>query len=287
MSTEGGWSPSYAAGHVADVFDAYGEREWDRHEATFASRISFEIHQRLLAEHVRAGDRVLDAGAGAGRFTVELIRLGATVTVLDLSPGQLELSRQKIHEAGLGHAVEDWVLGDILDLSAFEAEAFDVVVCFGGPLSYVLEGADDALDELLRVTRPGGRVLVGVMSLYGSLRAFLGSVADDARAHGLDAMHRVVATGFLPPSMSSTAALRLYTWTDLRDLLARHGCRVVVASAANFLSAGMEAEAADLAGDADLWEALVEWEAQACRSPGALDGGTHLLAVLEKTTPPR
>jgi hypothetical protein len=86
--------------------------------------------------------------------------------------------------------------------------------------------------------------------------------------------------------MSSTAALRLYTWPDLRDLLSRHECRLLGASAANFLSAGMEVEAASLAEDPELWQALMEWEARACCSPGALDGGTHILAVLEKSAPP-
>jgi hypothetical protein len=50
--------------------------------------------------------------------------------------------------------------------------SFDAVVCFGGPLGYVLGEADRALAELLRVTKQGGRVLLSVMSLLGTARAF-------------------------------------------------------------------------------------------------------------------
>ena len=50
---------------------------------------------------------------------------------------------------------------------------FDAVVCYGGPLSYVMERSDDAFAELLRVTRPDGYVLASVMSLAGAARIFL------------------------------------------------------------------------------------------------------------------
>jgi hypothetical protein len=64
----------------------------------------------------------------------------------------------------------------------------------------------------------------------------------------------------------------LYRWSNLEQLLGRHPCRVVAASAANFLSVRNDA-----------WdERFLEIEIQACREPGALDGGTHIVAVLER-----
>lgn len=76
-------------------YDAYGEREWERLEANASGRVGFHIHNLFLHRYVQPGDHILEAGAGPGRFTIELARLGAKVTVGDISPVQLELNRQK------------------------------------------------------------------------------------------------------------------------------------------------------------------------------------------------
>ena len=80
----------YDPGYIARFFDDYGEREWERFEASPMDRVNLEVHLRLLREYIRPGDRVLDAGAGPGRFTLELARLGATVVAGDISPRMLD-----------------------------------------------------------------------------------------------------------------------------------------------------------------------------------------------------
>ena len=77
------------------------------------------MHRRYLDQYIHAGDHVLDVGAGPGRFTIELARLGATITVADISPRQLELNRAKVREAGYEASVVDRVLVDVADLSRF------------------------------------------------------------------------------------------------------------------------------------------------------------------------
>lgn len=61
--------------------------------------------------------------------------------------------------AGCEQYVEDRLLLDVRDLSAFAAGAFDGVVVYGGPISYAFDQAPVALAECIRVTRPGGVVL--------------------------------------------------------------------------------------------------------------------------------
>ena len=175
-------------------------------------------------------------GAGAGRFTIKLARLGTRVTVVDISPEQLRLNEEHIAQARLEVAIEGRHLADMRDLSRFDDGSFDVTVCYVGPLSWVLEDADRALSELLRVTKLGGHVLVGVMSRFGALKAFL--PADEIDTFGLEEMQAIVDTGYLPDHHSTLGPVHLYTWAELRQLLRRHPCTVVAASAANFLSVG-------------------------------------------------
>lgn len=76
----------YDPEHIARFYDEYGAREWERFDLSAMDRVGLEVHLRLLREHIRVGDRVLDAGAGPGRFTLELARLGARVVAGDISP---------------------------------------------------------------------------------------------------------------------------------------------------------------------------------------------------------
>lgn len=267
---------------IARVFDEYADAEWSRHETSPFARVSFHVHRHYLGRFVRPGDRVLEVGAGPGRFTIELVRRGARVTVVDISPKQLRLNEEHLAEAGLEGAVEARLLADVLDLSRLEDRAFDATVCYGGPLSWVLDGADRALDELLRVTRTGGHVLLGVMSKFGTLRAFLGAAAEEVEEYGLREMQDIVETGYLPDNHSTLGPLHLYTWTELRGLLERHPCDLVVASAANFLSIGNDETCERwIRDDPAMWERFLEWEVGSCAEPGAIDGGTHIIAVVE------
>src|SRR5262245_7516970 len=112
----------YDPAHIARFFDVYGEREWERFDATAMDRVALEVHLRLLREYVQPGDRVLDAGAGPGRFTLELARLGASIVACDISPGQLALHAEKT--AAVEEAVAARELLDILDLGRFEDASF-------------------------------------------------------------------------------------------------------------------------------------------------------------------
>ena len=73
-------------------YDDLGHAEWERLESAVAGRVSLEVHRRFLGRFVKGGQRVLEVGAGPGRFTVELARLGAQIAVTDFSLVQLELN---------------------------------------------------------------------------------------------------------------------------------------------------------------------------------------------------
>ena len=275
--------PRYDRDLIARIFDEYGDAEWARHDVAPFARVAFHIHRHYLERFVSPADRVLEIGAGAGRFTIELARLGAEVTVADISPGQLELNAAHVREAGLEGRVGDRLVADLVDLAKFDDGAFDAVVCYGGPLSWVLDKRDRAMDELLRVAKPEGPVLLSVMSRHGSLRAFLTAAAQEIEEFGLEEMQEIVETGFLPPPHSTLGPMHLYTWRELEMLLRSHSCEIVAVSAANFLSIGNDETCERWLADAALWERFLSWEVEACAQPGALDGGTHIIAVVRAT----
>jgi predicted TPR repeat methyltransferase len=141
------------AGHYdawADTYDADMAKAGYRHPA---------ICLALLARHLRRGaSPVLDAGAGTGLVGEWLEIVGyPRAEALDLSPGMLAVARRK----GCYAALHTLALGGPLP---FEDGAFAGVIS-AGVFTTGHVGAE-ALDELARITRPGGVI---VMTVKGSL----------------------------------------------------------------------------------------------------------------------
>jgi SAM-dependent methyltransferase len=266
-----GWDPERAA----SFYDEYGESEWTRFEDGRTPAPSLDVHLDRLRRFVNAGDRVLEVGAGPGRFTIELARLGAQVTVSDLSPRQLELNRERVAAEGLEEHIVEREIADVLDLARWEDASFDATVCFGGPLSYVVDRADEGIAELVRVTRPGGHVLVSVMSLAGTVVHYLPILLDLVRRDGVAKNEAIVRTGLLPDEPDyGHLAMKLFRWSELEALLSPHGT-VVDACAAGLLPSVQPEEP-------ELREFLSTVELELAGEPGAVSCGQHILAVLRR-----
>lgn len=276
---------------VRAYFDDLGEKEWERLTTTAAGRVSLEIHRRFLRRFVRPGWRVLEVGAGPGRFTFELAALGARIVVTDVSGVQLELNEARLRGTDAEQRVERRELLDVCDTARYEEVEFDAVVAFGGPLSYAFERADDAMRGLLRIVRPQGVVVASVMSRLGAWRHFLPAITAHAEVVGEDANDEVLRTGDLRHLAAdpSVHICRMFRWSDLEALLERAGGRVLDGSASNWASLGDPERLARLEADGDRWCRFIEQEVAACQQPGARDGGTHILfaAQRERTGPQR
>lgn len=274
----------YDPKHISKYYDEYGEREWQRFEENPANMVNFHIHLHYLKQFIQSNDHVLEAGAGPGRFTIELAKLGARITVGDISKTQLNLNKDKVGEAGFEHQIVTRTLLDIVDLSQFPSQSFDAVVCYGGALSYVFDEANRAIAELLRVTKSGGYVLFSVMSLLGSTRAFLPQILQSVKQFGLESIQDVIDTGDLVGDVSNSHHCRMYRWENLKKLLMGHNCKIICASAANFLSPGHENVLQEIIKlNPELWKRFLEWEVELCKQPGAIESGTHIIVVLQRT----
>jgi SAM-dependent methyltransferase len=266
-----GWDPERAA----SFYDEYGESEWTRFEDGRTPAPSLDVHLDRLRRFVGAGDRVLEVGAGPGRFTIELARLGAQVSVSDLSPVQLELNRQRVAAESLEEQVVERELADVLDLSRWGDASFDATVCFGGPLSYVVDRADEGIAELVRVTRPGGHVLVSVMSLVGTVTHFLPILLDLVRRDGVDKNETIVRTGLLPDEPDyGHLAMKLFRWSELEALLTPHGTVVDVCAAGLLPTVQPE--------EPELRSFVSRVELELAGERGAVSCGQHILAVLRR-----
>ena len=271
----------YDPNWVAGFYDQYADKEWSRWDRDAVHAVRFYVHVHYLRQWVKPGMRVLEAGAASGRFTQVLAELGAKVTVLDLSPKQLELNQANAAEHEFEEAVEERVLADICDLSRFKDASFDAVVCYGGPLSYVFDARDLALAELLRVTKAAGPVLLSVMCNWGTHKEYLYDIMHGGSAAQIQA---VATTGDLHPDTwpVETHRCHMFKADELKAFIQHSGAELVAISASNALTSGHQSGLDGLRKDRKRWQDLLQLELQACASPGCLDMGTHLIAVAKK-----
>jgi ubiquinone/menaquinone biosynthesis C-methylase UbiE len=111
-----------------------------------------EVVRRL---GLRPGTRLLDVAAGSGALSIPAARIGADVLATDLAPAMIERLDARARAEGLSTLRGRVMDGHALDL---DDDAFDVAVSVNG-VSLFPEMAR-GLAELVRVTRPGGRVVV-------------------------------------------------------------------------------------------------------------------------------
>ena len=100
---------------------------------------------------------VLDIATGTGDLAIALAKTGAKKVVgLDISPGMLQVGKDKVSKKDLTDTVE-MVIGDSENL-AFEDNSFDAITVAFGVRNF--ENLEKGLAEILRVLRPGGRLAI-------------------------------------------------------------------------------------------------------------------------------
>lgn len=137
---------------------------WDRRAAHFDEDFGHSL--RTAAEHA-AWDHIfglvlppagaldaLDVGSGTGFLSLELAARGHRVTGVDFAPSMIALAEHKAAERGLKIRFEQ---GDAEQLP-FARASFDLVI--SRHVLWTLPHPEAAIDEWLRVLRPGGRLVI-------------------------------------------------------------------------------------------------------------------------------
>jgi ubiquinone/menaquinone biosynthesis C-methylase UbiE len=265
---------------IAARYNEKGEQEWERFSRSPVDAVGLFIHTHYLREFVKPGWRVLDVGAGPGRFTQVLGEMGCRVVAADISQVQLDLHRKYAEELAFDDAVEDRLRLDVCDMSRVESESFDAVVCYGGPLSYAFERAPVALGECVRVCKRGGLVFASVMSLWGGAHRFLqGVLAVPPKSN-----RKITDTGDLTPRNweGATHHCHMFRSGELRQMVRRAGLTVLAMSASNCVSTLWDELLTEAKEDPAKWQEVLRMELEACRDQGCLDMGTHMIVVGRK-----
>ena len=255
------------AERVNRTYDIFQEDNRLNHSK--AARVEFLTTVRYIEKYLRKGDKILDIGAGTGRYSVALAEEGYDVTAVELVKYNLGILKSK------GSSVKAYQ-GNALKLSRFEDESFDVTLLFG-PMYHLCRFEDKvkALSEAKRVTKTGGVILVAYCMNEYSILTY-GFKENNILACMEE--NRISDTFRVMPGDEE-----LYDYVRLEDIDACNEAaglkRIKIVSAdgpANYMRQILNQM------DEETYKTFIEYHLSTCERPELLGAGAHTLDILRK-----
>jgi ubiquinone/menaquinone biosynthesis C-methylase UbiE len=131
---------------------------WEKGDFTRIAATMRESGDALVGTlGITRGLRVLDLGSGDGTTAIPLAKLGADVLGVDIARNLVEAGNKRAKELHLMNC--SFQQGDATDLRDLQDNSFDLVVSIFGAM--FAPKPSDVAREMVRVTRPGGRIVMG------------------------------------------------------------------------------------------------------------------------------
>lgn len=119
-------------------------------------QIEFITTMNYIEKYLEKGMRILEIGAGTGRYSIALAEKGYKIDSVELIQHNIDILKSKVKEE---HNIEV-VQGNAINLFNYEDNTFDITLVLG-PLYHLFnEEKKKALSEAIRVTKKGGVVFI-------------------------------------------------------------------------------------------------------------------------------
>lgn len=213
--------------------------------------------------------KILDVGAGTGRYSVKLANEGYDVTAIELVKHNLGVLKSK------GSSVKAYQ-GTALDLSRFEENTFDMTLVFGPMYHlYTFEDKVQALEEAKRVTKSGGYILVAYcMNEYSVLTYGFkeNNIRESIKNGKLSDDFHVISE---PKDLYDY--VRIEDINKINDAVGLERIKLIAADGpANYMRPILNAM------DEDTFKIFMDYHFTTCERPELLGASAHTLDILRK-----
>ena len=126
--------------------------------------IEFLVTKEYIDKYLKENDKILEVGAGTGRYTIHYANEGYDITAIEYVKHNLDILKSKIKD-NMNIRAEQ---GDAVDLSRFEDNTFDMTLVLG-PLYHLYDDEDinKAISEAIRVTKKDGIIMIAYITNDG------------------------------------------------------------------------------------------------------------------------
>lgn len=264
---------------VREYYNSNADTEWNRLNNPY-SRIEFECTLHLIDKYFPKSGHIIDIGSGPGRYSIELLKKGYKVSLLDISKNELDIARRKIEETGL--VAEDYYCKSALELDSFEDETFDAVLLMG-PLYHLhsIEERQKVLKDTYRILKNKGIAIISYINTWGALKA---SVSEFPESFKEEKHFQRYLKGDLKFTSEESFTTTYFTSPPLAlKEVSESGLKTIsYAGAESFLS-GLNIQMSNLYENMpDVYENYLKIAPEYCELQQYRDSTEHLQIIVEK-----
>lgn len=229
-----------------------------------AARIEFLTTVRYIEKYLKAGDKILDIGAGAGEYSLYFAKNGYEVSALELADNNIRAFRKKITP----DLNIDLVQGNALDLSRYGDNSFDIVLMFG-PLYHLRSKEDRAqcISEAKRVCKKDGTLFFAYINNDMVILTELCYNKEYLKENTYD--HETFKVEDFP--------FVFFTVDQCREMLTENGIKLLHEVATDGVSEMIEDRINEL--DEQSYSQFLRYHFYTCEKPEMLGHSNHLLFV--------
>ena len=265
---------------VKDYYTGCVRQEWRRLIQDAYHRLEFETTLHFLKNYLPEEGKVLDAGGGPGRYTLEFAKRGIEVVLLDITRANLEFARRQIKRAKVKGKVGQVVEASIVVLSQFKEDTFDAVVCLGEPLSHVLDQYERemAIKELIRVAKKGAPIFVSVMGRFSILVVELALIPHELEK----SFFKLMRDGGDYFGRSGFTACHIFLPEELVNAFESQGLSVLEMVGLEGLGSHHDRKVNELAKNKKRWHNWEETHYKTSTHPSVMGISEHMLLIGKK-----
>jgi ubiquinone/menaquinone biosynthesis C-methylase UbiE len=234
-------------------------------------QVEYITSMKYIHQYLESNDsaKILDIGAGTGRYSIQLANEGYDVTAIELVKHNLGVLKSK------GSTVKAYQ-GTVLNLSRFSDNTFDMTLVFGPMYHlYSFEDKVKALQEAKRVTKVGGVILVAYLMNEYSVLTY-GFKENNIRT--------AIASGKLTEDFHVVSKPEdLYDYVRIEDInklneeVSLQRIKLIAADGpANYMRPILNAM------DEETYKLFIEYHLSTCERPELLGASAHTLDILRK-----
>ena len=253
--------------------------EWNRLVKDAYNSLEFLVTMHYLREHLPETGKILDAGGGPGRYTLEFCRAGYDVVLLDIDPTYTAFAEEKIElePKSVSNRLVASVVADVRDLSRFDTNEFEAVLCLGGPLTHISDETEriQATSELVRVAKPGAIVCISVMGYLAMLRTVLSRASEEL----IIPQYWELITEGKGNNLVQDRLWHFFRASELQQLAESCGLTTLEMVGCEGLSTGLFEATNTVAEDPIKWKRWVKLVLETATEPAVVDLASHILYI--------
>ena len=154
---------------VREYYDSNAEMEWERLNNPY-SIVEYKSTLFLIDKYFSNDGSVIDIGSGPGRYSIELLKRGYEVDLLDISQEELNIAKDEIEKLGL--KANNYYCKSAIELECFEGEFYDNILVMG-PMYHlhIKEERQKVLKEVYRILKKDAVAIISYINTWGAIKA--------------------------------------------------------------------------------------------------------------------